>query len=131
MSGLIRPRIRSLRRRLRTAITLVVLGSQVAVATAVHQHDPGENGVADDSGGPRLIHEIACRAPSAIHWHADRVVEVEPCLACLRQHLAGVHVDAPVRVGVPAVATLDPDSPSSPVAGFILDASSRGPPSAV
>jgi hypothetical protein len=118
-------------RRLRVAITLAILGSQVAVATAVHHHDPRESGLADDSGSARQIHEIACRTPNAIHWHADRVVEVEPCLACLRQHLAGVHVDGPVRVGVPAVATLDPDSPSSPVAGFILDASSRGPPSAV
>ncbi len=107
------------------------MASQVAVAIAVHHHSPGESGWADDAVGRREIHEIACRTPNAIHWHADHTVDAEPCLACLRQHLAGVHVEPPVRIGVPAMAIVDPDSPRSPVDGFILDASSRGPPSTV
>jgi hypothetical protein len=104
------------------------MASQVAVATAAHHHGPDDS---DDAISPRRIHEIACRTPNAIHWHADRMIEVEPCLACLRQHLAGVDVVPPARIAVPAARPLDPDSPASPVAGFILEASSRGPPSSI
>jgi hypothetical protein len=105
----------------------------LVVVTAQHHHSTQllESWIADEASAPRWVHEIACLTPNAIHWHADKTIEVEPCLACLRQHLAGVEVAAPARIVVPAVTLLEPQAPRSPVAGFILDASSRGPPAVV
>jgi hypothetical protein len=118
---------------LRAVVTLALLGSQLVVATAQHHHstDLVESWLSDDANVRQEVHEIACLTPNAIHWHADKTIEVEPCLACLRQHLAGVEVAAPARIVVPVVTILDPDAPRSPAAGFILDASSRGPPAVV
>jgi len=122
-------RLRRLIAVLRSGTALVVLASQVVIATAEHSHAPlAEEWLADESGAPQEIHEVACRTPKAIHWHADRTIEIEPCLACLRQHLVGVEVVVPPRAPVPAVSAVEPGIPRSPVAGFILDASSRGPP---
>jgi len=124
---------RRARSGLRAVVTIAVLASQLIIATAQHHHatDLADSWSSDDTGVRREVHEIACRTPNAIHWHADKTIEVEPCLACLRQHLAGVEVAAPARIIVPAVAILEPEAPRSPAAGFILDASSRGPPAVV
>jgi hypothetical protein len=118
---------------LRAVCTLFVLVSQFVVATARHHHstDLAESWLSDDASVRQEIHEINCLTPNAIHWHADKTIEVEPCLACLRQHLAGVEVAIPLRIVVPAITILAPGVPRSPFAGFILDASSRGPPAVV
>jgi hypothetical protein len=121
-----------MKRPLRIAVSLALLVSQFVVATATHHHSNQlfDNILAEDATGREFVHDIACLAPKAIHWHADRIIEIEPCLACLRQHLTGTEVSPPDGAPVPAVAILEPEAPQSPVAGFILDASSRGPPSA-
>lgn len=124
---------RRVRSGLRAVVTLAILASQLVIATSQHHHstDLAESWLSDDTSVRQEVHQIACLTPNAIHWHADKTIEIEPCLACLRQHLAGVEVSAPARIVVPAVTILEPEAPRSPAAGFILDASSRGPPAVV
>jgi hypothetical protein len=117
----------------RITAALLLSAAQLVLAAASHHHSSNliENLTQEDSGQARELHEIVCRTPHALHWHADKTIEVEPCLACLRHHLVGVEVAPPARIVVPAVRLRDPEIPRSAVAGFILQASSRGPPAAV
>ncbi len=116
-----------------TAAALLLLAAQLALGTSVHHHASnvfeGFNG--DESASPREVHEVVCGQPTASHWHRDRVVEVEPCLACLLQHLVGVRVHAPRRP-VLAVAMAGPEWLCRPaIDGFRLDTFPRGPPALV
>jgi len=114
----------------RKALTLLVLLAQVVVGTAWHHHSNRllESLAADDATGTEVIHEIVCQTPNALHWHADRTVEIEPCLACLRQHLVGVEVHPPVHPVLRIVEALRPAPSWHPIRGISLDLSSRGPP---
>lgn len=115
------------RNTLRRGLALLLVVSQAAIATARHHHAGSAEAWLDESAEPQFVHEIACRA-SQIHWHADHVVEIEPCLACLRQHLASVQAEPPSQAVVARVETLIPAAPEPPITGHVYRLSSRGPP---
>ena len=111
-----------------TAFFVVV--AQLALGAAVHHHSSSlfENLRQEDEGFRQEVHEIACRTPLAIHWHADKTVEIEPCFACLRQHLVGIQVHPPSHPGLRIVERAASNSRRCAVRGVSLDLSSRGPP---
>lgn len=124
----------SLTSRVRESVAaLLLLAAQLALATSIHHHSSNifEGADPDESASPREVHEIDCSQPTASHWHRDRVVEVDPCLACLRQHLVAPLFASPSPHTAPA-------SPAPlPVAGVVVLPSAvdgidcRGPPHAV
>ena len=118
------------RSRLRRFVTLLLLLPQLALASAVHHHaaEPGKSSLENDAVSPRLVHEIACAAPNALHWHRDRTVEVEACLACLLRHLAGVGVAAPRTAGLRPVRPFVPEFSRASLERPGAEVSSRGPP---
>ncbi|MGH9441018.1 MAG: hypothetical protein ACRD16_01965 [Thermoanaerobaculia bacterium] len=124
---------RNTRTSLRFGITLLVLLSQVVVATATHHHSSSLTAewLFDDSNTVREVHEISCANPTASHWHPDLIVEVEPCLACLRQHLTGIQVQPPARIFLATVEAVRAAQDRPQLSGFRSESLARGPPSLI
>ena len=75
-------------------------------------------------------HAIRCNDPhsSTFHFHPDRVRQIDPCVACLRQHMKVIASGAIVRIPQlqPSVIVA-----AAPIANFdraSVPASSRAPP---
>ena len=114
----------------RLPAVFLLLAAQFALGVSVHRHSSSvfESIDQEESASPRKVHEVACSQPTASHWHRDRVVETEPCLACLRRHLVGIQIHAPIRSLLTTVETLRATATPCPSVGFQVTPSSRGPP---
>jgi hypothetical protein len=74
-------------RRLLAALSLALLA---IVEFAPHHHDDASFDLAADSVTSAIeIHDTNCSNPNSKsgHLHRDSVREVDPCVACLRQHV--------------------------------------------
>jgi hypothetical protein len=75
-------------------------------------------------------HAIPCNDPhsSTFHFHADRVRQIDPCVACLRQHMKVIGSGAIVRIPQPLLSVLVVAAPIANVDRASVPASSRAPP---
>lgn len=114
----------------RGSVAVLLLASQLALGSSVHHHSSNlfESVDRDESASPRQVHEVDCPQPTASHWHPDRIVGVEPCLACLRQHLLGIQVHAPLRPVLSTTNGVIPARDLLPLDGLRLGSFPRGPP---
>jgi hypothetical protein len=114
------------RRWIAAAVAAVLLAS----AGAPHHHTDKLQELQEYLGNSPTTpyHEVACKTPSETHWHADRIHEPEPCLACQRVHFVG----QPSNTGSATVLTgavLGFRAPETPVlSADRRGSSSRAPP---
>ena|SRR2546427_11309214 len=75
-------------------------------------------------------HFIRCNDPhsATFHFHADRVRQIDPCVACLRQHMKVIASGAIVRIPEPLLSVLVVAAPIANVDRASVPASSRAPP---
>jgi hypothetical protein len=75
-------------------------------------------------------HAIRCNDPhsSTFHFHPDRVRQIDPCVACLRQHVKVIAGGAIVRIPLPQLSVLPVAAPIANVDRASVPASSRAPP---
>ncbi len=108
------------------AVAVMLLAS----ASAPHHHTDRLQELREYLGDAPTTpyHEVACRTTRESHWHADRVLAPEPCLACLLQHLTGIKVQAPTQANLETVEVLYAVPSRNPVGGFQSAPASRGPP---
>jgi hypothetical protein len=76
------------------------------------------------------MHAIRCNDPrsATFHFHADRVRQIDPCVACLRQHMKVIASGAIVRIPQPLLSVLVVAAPIANVDRASVPASSRAPP---
>lgn len=102
----------------------------IAAAALPHHHSDKQQELREYLGeGPTAsYHEVSCKTTSETHWHPDRVLAPEPCLACLLRHLVGIRVYAPTQPILRSVEVLFTSPNRFPAGEFRLTPSSRGPP---
>ena len=110
-----------------------VLAIAVLLVTelAPHHHDDWM-GSAVEGLSAQDVHNINCRIPrSKAHFDADAVRHIEPCVACLRQHLQAIRAAHLDRVPLAIVSHINSFVALVHIATINLSKSSRAPPAAL
>ena len=118
-----------MKRFLATASLLIIGVTELAP----HRHsDSIELPFADENGSGE-VHLIRCDGPTAgvPHLHPDRARQIDPCVACFRQHLQATN--SKVVLGIPATLQqfLTVTARVAHAQSIRLRKSSRGPPTLV
>lgn len=111
---------------------LAIVGIVVISATEVmpHHHDGAFELSFLTAANGGEANAIRCSDPHSarLHFHADRVRQIDPCVACLRQHLQVIASAAIVGLPQPLLAALTSAAPIANVERASVPASSRAPP---
>ena len=117
-------------RQLARLIALVGIVVISVTEIAPHHHDGAFELSFLSAANGGETHAIRCNDPhsSTFHFHPDRVRQIDPCVACLRQHMKVIASGAIVRIPQlqPSVIVA-----AAPIANFdraSVPASSRAPP---